>query len=90
MNKVWVRKDELAVVESADRVVVLDLDRLDEPPLVLTDSATAVWSAIDGSRDEEGICAEVAGAFEVDTDRVRHHVLEFLGDLADRHLIISA
>jgi len=90
MKQVWVRKDELAFVESADRLVVLDLDRLDELPLVLTGSAAAVWSAIDGSRDEEGICAEVAEGFGVETDEVRAHVSEFLGDLAGRDLITSA
>ena len=81
------RKQELGVVESEYRAVVLDLDRMDDPPLILTDSAAAVWWHIDGRNSEQDIVRKVARMFGVRGGEIADEVREFLGDLASRDLI---
>ena len=81
------RKQELGVVESEYRAVVLDLDRLDDPPLILTDSAAAVWWHVDGRNSEQDIVRKVARMFGVRGGEIADEVSEFLEDLASRDLI---
>ena len=82
--------DELAVVVGNHRVVVLDLDHLDDPPVILTDSAAAIWEAIDGRLDDEGVVARVARGFGLQASEIRDQVLAFLQQLLALHLIVTA
>lgn len=56
-------KDPSRFVETAidDEIVVMQLDSGDF--FSLTGSARAIWEAIDGTRDEAGICAALADKF---------------------------
>ncbi len=90
MTAIWRHKAEIAVVSSQGRAVVLDLDRLDLLPIVLTDTAAAIWQAVDGERGDEAVVSRVADEFEVDADEVRAQILAFLDDLAARDLIVRA
>lgn len=90
MSAIWRHKDEIAVVSSDNRAVVLDLDRLDLLPVVLTDTAAAIWEAVDGERGAEAVVSRVADEFEVNAEEVRAQVLAFLDDLAARDLIVRA
>ena len=81
---------EVAWVEDAehDRVAVLDLDRLGHPAAVLTDTSAVIWLCVDGRSTDEEIVTQVAAAYEVNPDEIREQVLAFLGDLAQRDLIV--
>ena len=89
MSPVWRIGPEVAWVDGeADRVAVLDLDRLDQQPVVLTDSSAVIWLCIDGASTDQELVTRVAAEYEVNPDAIREQVLAFLGDLAERHLIV--
>ena len=82
---------EVAWVDGEDdRVAVLDLDRLEEPAVVLTDTSAVIWRRLDGTSTDEQIVTQVAAAYEVNPDDIREQVFAFLGDLEQRHLIVRA
>lgn len=86
----WRRRDRVAQVESADRVALLDLDRPERPPLVLEGSAAVIWGLLDGSRDETGLCADVAARFAVEVDEVAGPTRDFLSRLHELGLVEPA
>ena len=82
---------EVAWVDGEDdRVAVLDLDRLEDPAVVLTDTSAVIWRCLDGTSTDEQIVTQVAAAYEVNPDDIREQVFAFLGDLEQRHLIVRA
>ena len=91
MTRGWRIGPEVAWVDSEpDRVAVLDLDRLDQPAVVLTETSAAIWLSIDGASTDEQIVTQVAAAYGVNPDDIREQVLAFLGDLEQRHLIVRS
>jgi hypothetical protein len=88
VSPVWHVGPEVAWTDGDGRVAVLDLDRLDQPPVVLTDSSAVIWLCIDGAAADEELVTRVAAEYEVNPDAIREQVLAFLGDLAQRHLIV--
>ena len=89
MSAVWRIGPEVAWVDGeGDRVAILDLDRLQEPAVVLTDTSAVIWLCVDGTSTDEQIVTQVAAEYEVNEDVIREQVLAFLGDLAQRHLIV--
>ena len=85
---VWRRSGSAAYVESDERVVVLDLDRLDRQPFVFQGSAAQIWACLDGDRTEAEVVADLAEAYAVSTDLVLADVRQFLYRLADLGLIV--
>ena len=83
----WRHADDVALVSDVDRVAVLNLSRLDEPPVVLTGTAAAIWDAVDGARDDETVASSVADLYGVPVDEIRHEVLTFLQHLASCRLL---
>ena len=82
-------RDEIAWVDGAHgRVVLLDLDRLTEPPRVLAEPAAAIWRAVDGLRDEEDIVRAVAAAYAMAPDQIRDDVRTFLTELEGLGLVV--
>ena len=63
------------------------LGRPDEPPVVLTGTAAAIWDAVDGARDDEAVASSVADLYGVPVDEIRHEVLTFLQHLASCRLL---
>ena len=89
MSTVWDIGPEVAWVNGeGDRVAVLDLDRLLEAPVVLSDTSAVIWRCIDGTSTDQEIVTQIAAAYEVNPDEIREQVLAFLGDLGQRHLIV--
>jgi hypothetical protein len=87
----WRIGPEVAWVDGeGERVALLDLDRLDEPAVVLAETSAVIWLCIDGTSADEQIVTQVAAAYEVNPDEIREQVLAFLGDLEQRHLIVRA
>ena len=84
---VWQHAETLAVIESDDRVALLDLKRPSDPPRVLEGSAAAIWKAVDGERPVSDVVDAVAEAFEVEASDVRGDVQDFLGSLASAGLL---
>jgi Coenzyme PQQ synthesis protein D (PqqD) len=88
-STIWRRATSTAYVESAERVVVVDLDHLDRPPYVFEGSAAQVWARVDGDRTEHEIVTDLAEAFEVPVEVVVADVRQFVDRLADRGLIVT-
>ena len=89
MNVVWAIGPEVAWVDGEeDRVAVLDLDRPDELPLVLTQTSAVIWRCVDGTSGDDEIVMRVAAEYEVNADEIREQVLAFLTELGQRHLIV--
>jgi hypothetical protein len=85
------RAAHLAVVERDEHVLVLDLSRLDDPrPRRFDGTALAIWRAIDGVRDRDGIVATVAEAYGVEEAGVGADIDAFLDELERLGLIDSA
>ena len=82
---------QIAWVDGVDgRVVVLDLDHLDQPPRVLVEPAAVIWRAVDGLRDEEEVVLVVASAYAMAPDQIRHDVRDFLTELKKLGLVVAA
>jgi hypothetical protein len=82
---------DLAIIARDDRDVILDLRRLDDPqPRRLEGTALAIWRAIDGVRDRDGIVARVAAAYGVEEAGVGADIDAFLDELERLGLIDSA
>ncbi|MGA8245484.1 MAG: PqqD family protein, partial [Nocardioides sp.] len=77
-----------AYVESAERVVVLDLDHLDLPPYVFEGTAAQVWACLDGVRTEAEVVADLADAYDVPGEVVTGDVRRFVDRLRDLGLIV--
>jgi hypothetical protein len=61
----WVPKAELAVVAMEDRVVILDLDHPDGPPMVREGTAWTIWSAPGERETRQGSTNALANAYGV-------------------------
>jgi Coenzyme PQQ synthesis protein D (PqqD) len=85
---VWRRATGTAYVESAERVVVLDLDHPDLPPYVFEGSAALIWACVDGERTETGIVADLAETFEAPAEVVAPDVRQFVDRLRELGLIV--
>jgi hypothetical protein len=67
--------------------VLLDLRRPADPPEILSASAAAIWSAIDGIADREAIALQIAADYNMRIDDVSGDVFAFLDHLAELGLI---
>ena len=83
----WRHRADLAVVDSDDRVVVLDLHQLAVPPRILEGSAAEIWRTLDGVRPTSTVVTEVGRSFGVEPSDVEADVVAFLGSLASAGLI---
>jgi hypothetical protein len=88
-STVWRHATSTAYVESAERVVVVDLDHLDLPPYVFEGSAAQVWACLDGVRTEVDVVADLADAYDAPAELVTGDVRQFLDRLRDLGLIVS-
>jgi hypothetical protein len=86
---IWRRAPGTAYVESAERVVVLDLDHLDRAPYVFEGSAAQVWACVDGDRTESEIVTDLAEAFEAPVEVVAADVRRFVDRLLELGLIVT-
>jgi len=73
----WVIGEEVASVDSPDRVAMIRPDRPDAPPLILEDSGAAIWASL--RRDAPTSTAELADDLGIPTDAVE----SFLTQLVD-------
>ena len=85
---VWRRATSTAYVESAERVVVLDLDHLDLPPYVFEGSAALIWGRVDGERTEAGIVTDLAETFQAPAEVVAADVRQFVDRLQELGLVV--
>jgi hypothetical protein len=86
---VWRPATSTAYVESAERVVVVDLDHLDLPPYVFEGTAARVWACLDGVRTEAQVVIDLADAYEVSADVVAGDVRQFVDRLRDLGLVVA-
>jgi hypothetical protein len=83
----WARKKEVAWVGDDRRVVLLDLDHLDRPPVVLEESSAAIWQLLAEGTDESTLVERVAAAYDVDGTEVAEPVHSFLEQLLELTLV---
>ncbi|GAB3855697.1 hypothetical protein GCM10028801_11720 [Nocardioides maradonensis] len=88
-SRVLAVKAAVAVSMTGDRVTLLDLDRLELPPLVLEGSAASVWRAIDGVSSVDAICDDLADAYELPVSTISADVVALLEDLVGRGLLVE-
>lgn len=86
----WRHADDVAMVSDVDRVAVINLSRLDEPPVILTGTAAVIWGAVDGTCDDDAVASRVAAVYEVRVEEIKDVVLTFLQHLAACQLLSRA
>jgi hypothetical protein len=86
-NVVWCRSEEVAHVDSADRVALLHLGHVERPPLILEGSSAVIWHLLDGDRDEATLVESVAKHFAMPVPEIEGSVGRFLTQLRELDLI---
>lgn len=87
---VWAHSSEVAVVASEGRVAMVDLARLEAPPMVLNDTGAQIWQAVDGRRTTDQVVAHVAAEAGLQPDEIREHVAAFLDSLVELGVVVRA
>lgn len=87
----WVRRPEdVAFVDDGeDRVAMLDLLHLADPPIVLEGTSAAIWRLLDEPRSVAEVAAVLAEAYDAPPADVAAGVEAFLSDLSARGLVVS-
>lgn len=85
---VFAHSEDVAVVGEGDRVIVLDLNRLDRSPEALVGTAARIWQAIDGKRDETRLVADLAEQYDTTPDQIADDVRTFLTQLVTLSLVV--
>lgn len=81
---------EVAVVDSGDRVVVLDLaETASGVPRALEGSGGDIWRLIDGVRSDKELVGELSHSYNVGTEAISTDVIAFLEQLEHEGLISS-
>ena len=88
-NLVWCRRGSLACVQSSDRAVVLDLDRLSAPPRIFEGSAATIWATIEAPCTTEDVVTALAQAFGIDSKDIESDVADFLEQLSREKLVVT-
>lgn len=77
----WRRSTEVAHVESPGRVAMIDLTHLERAPVILEDTAAAIWGHLESPMSEQSLIAMLAEEYDVDAAEVAPSVREFLAQL---------
>lgn len=84
----WQKSEDVAVVDSGDRVVVLSLtEKASGVPRALEGSGGDIWRLINGVRSDEELIRELSDSYRVSTEAISADVLSFLDQLEQEGLI---
>ncbi|MEJ3404871.1 PqqD family protein [Rathayibacter sp. YIM 133350] len=85
------RSGDVAVVDSGDRLVLLDLAQLAKPePIALEGTAREIWLEIpDAGIPVDAVVASLAARFEAPVRELRSDVEAFVNALVERGLLIA-
>lgn len=87
---VWRKRDDVAVVDSGDRVVVLNLsERASGVPRALEGTGGDIWRLIDGVRSDEELIRELSDSYRVSAATISADVRAFLSQLEQEGLVSS-
>jgi hypothetical protein len=86
----WVRRpaDIAFVDDGADRVAMLDLLHVADPPIVLEGTSAAIWRLLQQPISVPELSARLAEQYAAPVDVVAAGVESFLADLAARGLVV--
>jgi hypothetical protein len=84
------RSPHLAEVVVARTSYVLDLDRLDRPPVVLAGTAATIWVRLHGRTDAHRIADSIAGELGIDASEILGDVRSFVAELRGLGLVTPA
>ncbi|MFT3873082.1 MAG: PqqD family protein [Nocardioides sp.] len=85
----WRRAEELAAVESPNRFAILDLTHLDRPPVILADTAAAIWRHLVEPVSETDLTKMLAEEYAVTPAEVVPAVADFLARLGELGLVLA-
>jgi len=85
----WRRADDLAVVESPTRAVVVRLSSPADAPRILEGPAADIWHLVDGSRGTDEIVRLIGEAYAVTPHDVVADVHDFLDHLSAEGLVVA-
>lgn len=88
-DAVWSHAPDLAVVDSPERVVLLNLRRPAEPARILLGTAAEIWRTIDGERAQREVVERMASSYGVGPAEVLSDVVSFCVDLEHDGLLIN-
>lgn len=88
----WQRRpDDVAFVDDeADRVAMVDLLRLADPPIVLEGTSAAIWRLLETPRTVDEITMHLSDLYAAPQADIRAGVDAFMTDLASRGLAVRA
>lgn len=88
MTTPWRHHQNVARVDSENRAVLLNLDRPDQPPVILDGVARLIFDAVDGTRDTDEVIAVLQEQFP-HAHRIDEDVRACLESFADVGIIES-
>ncbi|MDN4174508.1 PqqD family protein [Nocardioides sp. SOB77] len=89
-RRLWRRREEdVAMVESDLRVAMLDLRRLDDPPIILEGSAAVIWQLLAEPQTIDDLLTDLAEVFDAPASEMVGGARAFLEDLERRGLVLS-
>jgi len=83
-----VHRPGVAFVDGDERVVLLDLDRLAQPPFVLEGSGQLMWGRLATPVTVDALVEGVAEHYGEAVETVRPGVVAFVADLIERDLLV--
>lgn len=88
----WQRRpDDIAFVDDgADRVAMVDLLRLADPPIVLEGTSAAIWRLLETPLTIGGIVDELSAVYDAPRADIETGVRAFMTDLASRGLAVQS
>ena len=87
-GRAWAHADDVAVVESEERLVALNLRRPAQPPVGLSPTAASIWHAVDGHRTGAEVVAQIADLWGTAAERIHTDVERLLERLEEAGLVV--
>ncbi|HPU13633.1 MAG TPA: hypothetical protein PLQ19_07565 [Aeromicrobium sp.] len=84
----WSHGADIAETGTEHRRALLNLERLDQPPVLLEGAAMIIHDAVDGTRDTDAIIAHLTASYP-DVYNLATQVRECLAQLAATGIIVT-
>ncbi|MBO0982887.1 PqqD family protein [Rathayibacter sp. SD072] len=89
-DETWSRSSSIAYVENATRVVLLELTTDPPVPLVLEDTALAIWQDLEDRPTTLILLERLAERFGQPVNVIEQDVRRFLSELLDSRVVVRS